>query len=214
VRVVVTGAGGQTGRLVVATLAESGHHVVGVVRRAEQAAQVTALRASPLVADLTELAPVELEPVLVDADAVVWAAGAGYGGDPVAVDAEACVALQRLADAAGVARWVQISSMFADRPDHGPAFLQQVLAAKRRSDEALHERGLGWTIVRPGGLTDGPATGLVQVGTGLAGGMVPRADVAAVAAACLSVPATARRAFDLVSGPDPVRAALDALAFG
>jgi uncharacterized protein YbjT (DUF2867 family) len=42
--------------------------------------------------------------------------------------------------------------------------------------------------------------------------MVPRADVAAVVATCLDTPATAQRAFDLVSGPDPIRAALDALA--
>ena len=211
-RVVVTGAGGQTGRLVVQMLAEAGHDVVGVVRRPDQVPRVAALRASALLGDLTELAPVELEPVLAGADAVVWAAGAGQGGDPLAVDAEACVALQRVADTVGVARWVQVSSMFADRPDHGPPFLQQVLAAKRRSDEALRHSALGWTIVRPGGLTDRPGTGLVQLGVGLPAGMVPRADVAAVVATCLDTPATAQRAFDLVSGPDPIRAALDALA--
>jgi uncharacterized protein YbjT (DUF2867 family) len=130
----------------------------------------------------------------------------------VAVDAQACIALQRLADAHGVARWVQVSSMFADRPQHGPPFLQQVLAAKQRSDEALAASGLGWTIVRPGGLSDAPGTGHVALGTGLPGGMVPRADVAAVVVTCLDSPATARRAFDLVAGPDPVRAAVDALA--
>jgi uncharacterized protein YbjT (DUF2867 family) len=212
VRVVVTGAGGQTGRLVVQLLVEQGHDVVGLVRRREQAAGLVHLGASALEADLTQLAPSELEPVLASSDAVVWAAGAGFGGDPVAVDAEACLALQRLADEVGVARWLQVSSMFADRPEHGPPFLQQVLAAKQRSDRALAGSGLGWTIVRPGGLSDGPGTGHVALGTGLPGGMVPRADVAAVVVACLDAPATARRSFDLVAGPDPIRAAVDSLA--
>jgi uncharacterized protein YbjT (DUF2867 family) len=213
VRVVVTGAAGQTGNLVVQRLVQAGHDVVGVVRRPDQAEALGHAGASARLGDLTQLAPTELAQLMRDVDAVVWAAGS-RGVDPALLDGDACVAAQQAADEAGVARWVQLSSMFADQPDHGPAFLQAVLAAKNVSDTAVQNSGLGWTIIRPGGLTDGEPTGLVEVGTGLRGGFVPRADVAEVAARCLEEPVTSRRAFDLVSGGSPVSAALAGLAFG
>ena len=208
---VVTGAAGQTGRLVVGLLVAGGHDVLGIVRRSEQVDGLTRAGAGALQADLTQVAPSELRTAFAEADAVVWAAGAGYGGDPALVDGEACIHAQQAADEAGVARWVQVSSMYADRPEHGPPFLQPVLAAKHRSDAAVAGSGLGWTVVRPGGLTDDRPTGRVTVGTGLAGGLVPRGDVAAVVVACLDDPGTARQAFDLVSGEVPVREALSAL---
>jgi uncharacterized protein YbjT (DUF2867 family) len=213
VRVVVTGAAGQTGRLVVQQLVDAGHDVAGLVRRADQAQRLEHVGASARLGDLTELAPTEMAQLLRDVDAVVWAAGSGYGSDPAHLDGDSCIAAQQAADEVGIARWVQISSMFADAPEHGPAFLQAVLAAKHRSDTAVQSSGLGWTVIRPGGLTNDSATGRVQVGTGLRGGFVPRADVAAVVVACLNQPSTARRAFDLVAGEQPVGAALAGLAF-
>ena len=210
-RVVVTGAAGQTGRVIVDGLVAAGHDVLGIVRRPEQVTALEAAGASARLADLTQLAPTEWAALMDGVDAVVWAAGAGFGGDPHAVDGEACTAAQQAADAAGVARWVQISSMYADRPDEGPAFLRAVLTAKGTADASLPLTALGWTVVRPGGLTNDVATGQVYVGRGLTGGTVARADVAAVAVACLEQPTANRQAFDLVSGRTPVAAALDSL---
>lgn len=210
-RVVVTGAAGQTGRLVVQRLVAVGHDVVGVVRRQEQAEALARAGAAAIEADLTQVGRSEMEALFTGADAAVWAAGAGYGGDPALVDGEACVHAQQAADDAGVARWVQVSSLFADRPDLGPPFLQPVLRAKNVSDRALESRALGWTVVRPGGLTDDPPTGQVAVGVGVTG-MLPRADLAAVVAACLEEAATVRRGFDVVGGPIAVADALAGLA--
>jgi uncharacterized protein YbjT (DUF2867 family) len=208
---VVTGAAGQTGRLVVGMLVAAGHDVLGVVRRAEQVEALTRAGAGSLLADLTQVAPSELRAAFAEADAVAWAAGAGYGVDPALVDGEACIHAQQAADEAGVARWVQISSMFADRPEDGPPFLRPVLSAKHRSDSAVAGSALGWTVVRPGGLTNDRPTGRVTVGTSLSGGLVPRGDVAAVVVACLDVASTARQAFDLVAGEVPVADALASL---
>lgn len=211
-RVMVVGAAGQTGRLILDGLVAAGHDVVGLVRTDDAARRVVAAGASPAVADLVEVAPSELRALLDGADAVVWAAGAGFAGDPEAVDGDACVAAQRAADEAGVSRWVQISSMFADRPDEGPPFLRPVLHAKARADGALAESGLGWTIIRPGGLTNDAPIGQVDIGTAgrPVGGTIARADVASAAVACVDDPGTARRSFDLVSGATPIP---DALAF-
>ncbi len=211
-RVVVAGAAGQTGQLVVAELVAAGHDVLGIVRRPEQVAGLEHAGASARLADLTELAPTEWRALMDGVDAVVWAAGAGFGGDPQAVDGEACIAAQQAADAEGVEQWVQISSMYADRADDGPEFLRPVLRAKGTADASLTLTAMGWTVIRPGGLTNDVATGQVYVGRGLTGGMVGRADVASVAVASLTHAAANRQAFDLVSGRTPVAVALDSLA--
>lgn len=193
-------------------LVARGDDVVGVVRSPEHAAELHDTGASTALADLTELAPTELLALLDDADAVVWAAGAGFGGDPALIDGDACIAAQQAADTAGVGRWIQVSSMYADRPEHGPPLLSAVLTAKSRSDAALASTALGWTVIRPGGLTNDVGTGQVQVGQQMQGGTVSRADLAAVAVGCLDLPATARRSFDLVSGSTPIETALDGVA--
>ncbi|MGH9067561.1 MAG: NAD(P)H-binding protein [Acidimicrobiales bacterium] len=103
-----------------------------------------------------------------------------------------------------------ISSMYADRPEQGPAFLRSALLAKQRSARVATTASLDWTIIHPGGLTDDPGTGRVTVDTNLRGGRVPRQDVAHVAVAALAAPATIRRAFDLVSGDTPIDESLTA----
>lgn len=210
-RVVVLGAAGQTGRHVVAGLVSAGHDVLGLVRSDVQAERLEHAGASASIADLTEVAPSELRSVFAEADAAVWAAGAGFGVDPETVDGDACIAAQRAADEAGVGRWVQISSMYADRPEQGPPFLQPVLRAKRRSDEAVQAGGLGWTIIRPGGLTNDSPIGQVDLGQHMTGGTIARADLAATAVLCVAEPGTARRDFDLVSGGTPIAEALASL---
>jgi uncharacterized protein YbjT (DUF2867 family) len=210
-RVVVLGAAGQTGRLVVDGLVALGHDVRSVVRRDDQAAAAVRAGAAAFVADVAQLGPSEMAGLFEGADAAVWAAGSGYGADPEVVDGDACIAAQRAADDAGVGRWVQISSMYADRPDLGPPFLQPVLRAKNRSDVAVAGTALDWTVVRPGGLTDDIGTGQVDAGNLRTGGTVPRADLAATVVACFDAPATSRRGFDVVSGVTPIPSSLASL---
>jgi uncharacterized protein YbjT (DUF2867 family) len=76
--------------------------------------------------------------------------------------------------------------------------------AKAEADRRLEESGLDYTIVRPGGLTDDPGTGLVTVGTDIERGQVPRDDVAAVLLAVLETPGSVGKTFELVSGDTPI----------
>ena len=93
--------------------------------------------------------------------------------------------------AAGVRRLVVQSSLGAgDSGTQLPAFLRPVilaaLAAPLRDhnaqEAAVVASGLDWTIVRPGSLTDRPATGswraLRTTESGKLGGPIPRADLA------------------------------------
>ena len=112
----------------------------------------------------------------------------------------------------GVARYVIVSSIGADDPERGSGPMRPYLEAKAEADEALRNSGLDWTIVRPGGLTDAPGSGLVDARRALGRrGSIPRDDVALVLLECLQAPNTIGVQFELLEGDTPARDAVRAL---
>jgi uncharacterized protein YbjT (DUF2867 family) len=74
------------------------------------------------------------------------------------------------------------------------------------------ESGLDYTIVRPGGLTDDPGTGMVEVAETIErSGTVARDDVAAVIAEVLVADNTIGKSFDLLNDGVPVKEAVAGL---
>ena len=112
------------------------------------------------------------------------------------------------AEAAGVRRYLMISSMSADAEapdDAGDPVFVAYLRAKGAADDDIRARGgLDATVVRPGALTDEPGTGRVKVADHTGHGRIPRADVAAVLLAVLDSPETGGRTFELISGDTPI----------
>ncbi|RVX72948.1 hypothetical protein B0A52_03301 [Exophiala mesophila] len=82
------------------------------------------------------------------------------------------------------------------------------LLAKKRWDNG--DKTFQAINLRPGTLTDDPATGLISLGKTTARGNVPREDVATVAAALLSRSDT-RGWYDLLEGKDKIDDAIEAL---
>ncbi len=209
----VIGAAGGVGRRVAAQAAAAGHQVRALVRTPEQADMLALHGAQPVQGDLTG----DWTAVLDGADAVVWAAGAGASGHFQAIDGDALIAvtdeLVRRA-AGGPRRLVVVSSMGVDRPGQMPPFLAAVLRVKAVSDAHVQASGLDWTVVRPGGLTDAPGTGMVSAGMPAPRGMIARDDVAAVVLACLNDPRSAGQTFEVVAGDTPVAQAVAALETG
>ncbi|HEV8274500.1 MAG TPA: NAD(P)H-binding protein, partial [Streptosporangiaceae bacterium] len=83
------------------------------------------------------------------------------------------------------------------------------MKAKTAAEDDLRSRDLDWTILRPGGLTDAPATGRVRLAAPpVPAGTVPRADVAAVIAALLDEPGARHQTLELTGGNSPVAAAV------
>ena len=116
------------------------------------------------------------------------------------------------AEQAGVRRYVMVSSVGTDNVDPDSDDVMQVyLRAKAAADEDLRSRDLDWTIVKPGRLTNADGTRLVQAGTDVEYGEIPRADVAATLLAALQTPTTIGKQFNLVSGDLPISEALAAL---
>ncbi len=105
---------------------------------------------------------------------------------------------------------MQLSAINVDEPlppdtdDVWRAYVE----AKRDADAALRASSLAWTIIPAGRLTDDPATGLVSLGPDVTRGDVTRADVAAVLAAVLDEPGSARQQWNLVNGDVPVAEAV------
>jgi uncharacterized protein YbjT (DUF2867 family) len=144
-------------------------------------------------------------------DAVVFAAGAGPGSGPErkrTVDLGGAVRLIEACQRAGVDRYLMISAMGVDREPYSDQ-MRPYYEAKRDADRALQASPLAYTIVRPGGLTDEPGTGRVEVGTPLDhSGQVTRDDVAAVLVATLDEAGTIGLTFDLLNGETPIAAAV------
>lgn len=210
--VVVAGGHGQIALLLYPELTARGHSAAGLVRNPDHSEELAAAGASAVVCDME--AEDELSAFVEGADVVVFAAGAGPGSGPErkqTVDLGAAIKLIRACQATGISRYLMVSAMGASNPTAGPEEMQVYLKAKAGADEALRESGLTYTIIRPGGLTDDPATGAVRVGDSLDRGEISRADVATVLAACLEHDTTHGRTFDLLAGATPIDEALASL---
>lgn len=208
--VLVIGANGVTGRRIVQRLKETSHTPVAMIRDPAQAPAFDELDVESRVGDLEEL----LDPVLEGMDAVIFAAGSGSKTGPektLAVDRDGAVRSIAAVEAAGIERYVMLSSMRADPESEGHP-ISHYLRAKGIADEHLRRSELAWTVVRPGRLTNEPGTGHVSLAPSLEpGGSIPRDDVAAVMVACLDRPGTVGKSFDLLSGETPIEQALDRL---
>ncbi|MCL2534029.1 MAG: SDR family oxidoreductase [Nocardiaceae bacterium] len=223
-RVVIAGGHGKIARHLIKQLTASGDRAVALIRNPDHEGPVRALGALPQIVDLEHATVDEVAELLHDADAVVFAAGAGPGSGAArkdTVDRGAAVLMADAAERAGVRRFVQVSSFGAGEPV--PPGTDEVFAAyltaKSAAEEDLRRRdGLDWTIVRPGGLTDDDPTGEVTLTEPpLERGTVPRGDVAAVIAALLApeggdrTPRAVGRTLMLTEGSIPVQDAVAAI---
>jgi uncharacterized protein YbjT (DUF2867 family) len=209
---VIAGGHGQIALRLARLLSARGDRVRSLIRNPDHASGVSDVGAEPVVADLEALD--DVSSCVSGADAVVFAAGAGPGSGAErkrTVDYAAAVKLIEAAQAAGVRRYLMVSSIGADDPSAGSEQMRPYLQAKADADAALAASGLDFTIVRPGRLTNEPGTGRVAVGERLERADVTRDDVAAVLVAALDEPRTVGRTFVLVNGDLPIAQALSQL---
>ena len=203
-KVLVAGSHGQVGQHVTELLSESEHRVRGMVRDESQVADVEALGAEAVVADLKD----DVAHAIRGCDAVVFAAGSG-GDDVWGVDRDGAINLIEAAEAHDVNRFVMLSSINADTPEESPEELRDYLKAKAEADERLRNGDLTETIVRPGPLTNESGTGRIRTGADLErDGDISRVDVAKTLIAALSMDSTEGVTFEVLSGEQPIEDAL------
>jgi nucleoside-diphosphate-sugar epimerase len=211
--VAIAGGHGRIAMLLGKRLADEGHDVRGLIRNPDHGDDLHGIGVEPVLCDLENADDHEVRAALGGADAVVFAAGAGPGSGAErkrTMDLGGAVKLIEAAKADGIRRYLMVSSRGAGNPPppgEGGVF-GEYLRAKGAADRALEQSGLEYTIVRPGGLTDDPPTGRVELGSGFDSGNIPRADVAAVLHACLFLPHTIDWTFEVISGDTPIEEAL------
>lgn len=86
------------------------------------------------------------------------------------------------------------------------------MEAKFAADRSLvtenGRRALEYTIVRPGGLSEDPATGKISAGKTHINTTIPREDVAAVVVEAMKQDGTKGLAIDIVGGSTPIKDAI------
>ncbi|HEY1854744.1 MAG TPA: SDR family oxidoreductase [Solirubrobacterales bacterium] len=214
--VAIAGGHGKIALLLGRRLAAEGHDVRGLIRNPGHEDDLHAAGVEPVLCDLERAGSHQVVEAVSGAEAVVFAAGAGPGSGAErkrTMDEEGAVKLIDAAGAAGIRRYLMVSAMgAADPPPAGKGeVFGEYLRAKATADRVLEASGLEYTVVRPGGLTDDPPTGMIELGSGLDRGQIARADVAAVLHACLFLPQTIDWTFETVAGETPIEEALSSL---
>ena len=187
-RVLVLGATGGAGRLIVGEAREKGHAVVALVR--SQANAVGLAGAELVEGDARDEGA--LTRAIAGCDAVISSLGTAISPfREVTLLSTATRALVAVMARQNVRRLVCITGMGAgDSRGHGgffydwlfqPLLLRKVYEDKDRQEDVIRASALDWIIVRPTLLNDEPARGGVRALTdlsGVHGGKIARADVA------------------------------------
>ena len=215
-RVGIAGGHGKVALRLTRLLAARGDDTLSLIRRSEETDEVREAGGTPLLCDLESASDKEVAAALgASMDAVVFAAGAGSGSGPErkwAVDSGAAVKLIAAAEATGTDRYVMLSSIGADPDREGDDTFAVYLRAKGRADAELVAGGLDYTIVRPTFMTDDPGAGRVRIAQHVGEDeRVSRDDVAAVLAAVLHRPETAKLVFEVAVGDVPIEEAVASL---
>jgi uncharacterized protein YbjT (DUF2867 family) len=187
-KILVLGATGATGRLIVGKADAKGYEVVALVRSKAMAADLAG--AELIEGDARD--PAALTRAVAGCDAVVSSLGTAMSPfKEVTLLSTATRALVSVIAEQNIRRLVCITGLGAgDSRGHGgfffdrlflPLMLRKVYEDKDRQEDAIRASKLDWTIVRPTVLNDKPARGHVKALTDLSdfhGGTIARSDVA------------------------------------
>jgi uncharacterized protein YbjT (DUF2867 family) len=187
-KILVLGATGGTGQLIVAQALKRGDDVTALIRSPEKARNLTG--AKLIFGDARDEAT--LREALRDRDAVISALGTP--ASPFREITLLSIATRALVNAMKieqVSRLVCITGIGAgDSAGHGgvlfdnlifPLLLRKVYADKNRQEAIVRDSGLDWVLVRPSMLNDKPSRDTIRTFTDLSGfhgGTISREDVA------------------------------------
>ncbi|MGM1055499.1 MAG: SDR family oxidoreductase [Bacteroidota bacterium] len=202
--VLVAGANGTTGRIIIDLLKESEkYQPIAMVRKQEQKDHFEKENVAAVLGDLEE----DLSDAVKNADKVIFAAGS-KGKNVIGVDQEGAKKFTDAAKKSGVGKFVMLSSMGADNPTISEE-LEDYLRAKGNADDYLRNSGLDYTIVRPGALTDEDGSGKIQLKEKLEKqGSISRANVAQTLVEVLEDDVKQNQVFEILDGETPIEKAV------
>jgi uncharacterized protein YbjT (DUF2867 family) len=204
--VVVAGATGRTGRLVVKHLLAEGYEVRAMTRSLEKGKRILGEDCNLVKADVT--IPSTLPPLLAGADFVISTIGVSGRGEarPEDVDYGGSVALIDASKKSGIKKFIMVTSGGVTWWTHPINwFGGGVLKWKRKAEIYLRESGLNHVIIRPnGGLTDQPGNVNKIIFTQTDGfpSSISREDVAIACVQALKHEEADNKTFEVRNGGD------------
>jgi len=206
--VLVAGATGRTGQLVVRRLQAHGIEFRLFVRSGEKAIELFGPEIVDRLVIGSVLSDEEVKAAVRNIDALICAIGGNVmdpdAPPPSAIDRDGVIRLATAAKSAGVKTFVLISSLGVTHPEHPLNKYGRVLDMKLAGEDAVRklygEAGFRHTILRPGGLLDGPAfRHELRFDTGdKISGSISRGDVAEAAVISLWHPKAENKTFELI----------------
>ncbi len=217
--VLVAGATGRTGRLIVKQLVDQNYQVRAFVRNPDKAKKLFGNSVEIVTGDVKD--KTSIESAMNGVRWVFSAIGAGGSSDPgntpEFVDYGGTKNLVETAAAEKVKQFIMVSSRSAGQKDH---MLNKrhnnVLLLKLKGENVLRGSGIPYTVIRPGGLRDhaggqqrliafSPKHGNTKLR------MISREDVAATCIAALNNSDAINKTIALVSDPSAPRQSWDKL---
>lgn len=185
-KLAVFGATGGTGQEIVTQALAAGHEVTVLVRDSSRL-NVTHDKLYLVIGDV--LNPEKVEETLAGAEAVCCSLG-NTANNPDFVVSDGTHNIIEGMKKQEIKRLLVVSAIGVgdsrDRVSRSfkvlmKTVLRKAYEDKEKQEQIVRESGLDWVIIRPGGLTNGPATGEYEFGLdpSIGGGQVTRADVAA-----------------------------------
>jgi uncharacterized protein YbjT (DUF2867 family) len=203
-KILVLGANGKIGRLFCERGSAAGLPIRAMIRSEEQRDFFDTLNIDVVIGDLEG----EFEHGFTDSDRVVFTAGSGghTGADKtMLVDLYGAVRAIEFSEALGIDHFVMVSAARAEVPLAAPPAMRHYMVAKKLADDRLIASPVAHTILRPGLLTDEPATGKVRTDLASGGGHdISRENVALCILTALESRAARGRVVDLLDGEVPI----------
>lgn len=211
-RILVAGANGKTGFMVVERLLENNHEVRAMVRKTEEAEKFEKLGAEPVIADLKQ----DVSFAVLGCDGVVFAAEAhdkSSEEETLAVDQEGAEKLIEACLEHAVSRFIMISPAEAENPEKADNKLKPFVKAHHEADKRLVKSDLNYTIFRAHKLSDHPEKGKIKVNEKIENeeGVISRVDMAQTVVSSLECERTYRKVVKVMEGEEPIIEALNHL---
>ena len=207
--VVVAGATGRAGSLIVKEALKQGYRVRALIVRAVDPPDPPGLKEAEVERAEGSLESVaSLESVMAGADYLISAIGSKKpfsSRENDQVDNMGNQNLVRAARAKGLKHVVVISSIGVGNSRNAIMWLYRVamgpvLKAKEKSENFIRSCGIDYTIIRPGGYSSNPLPDDIGFGEGgKITGRITRAQIARVCVAALTNPAMKNRTLEVVS---------------
>ena len=204
-KTLVIGANGQIGQLFCRIAADKNLPVKAMVRNKSQTEFFSSLDIETVIGDLEA----DFEHCFDDCNRVIFTAGSGghTGADKtLMIDLYGAVRAIDLSVTKDIQHFIMVSALRAELPLSAPEKLRPYMVAKLMADKYLVDSKLPATILRPGRLTDEPATQKVRIPEPRDRDpiTISRENVAYYLAECLANNSCIGKTIDLLDGDSPI----------